>query len=275
MIKTSLTGVMAASRDLSVISNNLANSMTTGFKRSLAQFTDIGASSAAGREGAQAGNGALAQDIRRSVEQGPIMTTDAKLDVAVAGMGYLTFGDANAQPGQETSMTYSRAGKLTLDKSGRIVDASGAPLMGFSVLSGNGVGGQLQPINLSTAAGGNLANVQGVEIDSKGVVTVQLASGRTVRAAAIALATFRNDNGLKSIGGAKLQETDASGPADVQAAGRNGMGEVKQGALEGANVDLTAELMRMVQAQQAYNGNARALQTNSEMLRSSIETLIR
>jgi flagellar hook protein FlgE len=275
MIKTSLTGVMAASRDLSVISNNLANSMTTGFKRSLAQFTDIGASSAAAREGAQAGNGAMTQDIRRSVEQGPIMTTDAKLDVAIAGMGYLTFGDPNAQPGQETSMTYSRAGKLTLDKSGRVVDASGAPLMGFSVLSGNGVGGQLQPINLSSAAGGNLANVQGVEIDAKGVVTVQLASGRTVRAAAIALATFRNDNGLKSVGGAKLQETDASGPADIQAAGRNGMGEVKQGALEGANVDLTAELMRMVQAQQAYNGNARALQTNSEMLRSSIETLIR
>ena len=275
MIKTSLTGVMAASRDLSVISNNLANSMTPGFKRSMAQFTDVGASSAAGREGAQAGNGATTQDVRRSVEQGSIVTTDAKLDLAILGSGYLTFGEAGVPAGQDMTMSYSRAGKLTLNKSGQIVDSSGAPLMGFPVITGSMVGGQIQPINLTAAAGGNLANVQGVEIDAKGVVSVQLASGRSVKAAAVAIASFRNENGLKSVGGAKLQETDASGVAELQGAGRNGVGDIKQGALESANVDLTAELMRMVQAQQAYNGNARALQTNSEMLRSSIETLIR
>ncbi len=275
MIKTSLTGVMAASRDLSVISNNLANSMTTGFKRSTAQFTDIGASSVAAREGSQAGNGALTQDVRRSTEQGPLTATDAKLDVAILGSGYLTFGEAGVPTGQDMSMTYSRAGKLTLNKSGQVVDSSGAPLMGFPVITGGMVGGQIQPINLTSVAGGNLANVQGVEIDSKGVMTVQLANGRSVKAGAVALATFRNENGLKSVGGAKLRETDASGPPEMQAASRNGTGEIKQGVLEGANVDLTAVLMRMVQAQQAYNGNARALQTNSEMLRSSIETLLR
>ena len=68
-------------------------------------------------------------------------------------------------------------------------------------------------------------------------------------------------------------ETDLSGPAQIGAPSKQGMGDVKQGALEQGNVDMTAELLRMIQAQQAYNGNARALQTGSEMLRSAIETL--
>lgn len=274
MIKTSLTGVLAASRDMSVISNNLANANTTGFKRSIAQFTEITKTSEGGRPGTEAGSGALTQDVRRNTGQGALTITESSLDVAIAGSGYLVFGEPNGVPG-EMDMTYSRAGKLTLDKKGAIVDSAGNPLLGFPVLTGNMIGGQPAPINISAAAGGKPGSIQAVSIDAKGVISVQLANGKSVRAGAIALASFRNEDGLKNVTGAKLKATDASGPADLLPAGRNGLGDIRQGALEAANVDLTAELMHMVQAQQAYNGNARALQTNSEMIRSAVDTLIR
>jgi flagellar hook protein FlgE len=274
MIKTSLTGVLAASRDMAVISNNLANANTTGFKRSMAQFTEIRGSSADARPGTDAGSGALTQDIRRNTVQGSLVVTESKLDLAITGSGYLVFGDPNGVPG-EMDMTYSRAGKLTLDKSGAIVDPSGNPLLGFPVLTGNMIGGQPGPINLTAVAGGKPTNIQSVSIDAKGVISVGLADGKSVRGGAVALASFRNEDGLKNITGAKLKSTDLSGPPELQPAGRNGMGSIQQGALETANVDLTAELMHMVQAQQAYNGNARALQTNSEMIRSAVDTLTR
>jgi flagellar hook protein FlgE len=274
MIKTSLTGVLAASRDMAVISNNLANANTTGFKRSMAQFTEIRGSSADARPGTDAGSGALTQDIRRNAEQGGLVITDSKLDLAISGSGYLVFGEPNGVPG-EMDMTYSRAGKLTLDKNGAVVDSSGNPLLGFPVLTGNMIGGQPAPINLAAVAGGKPTNIQSVSIDAKGVINVVLASGKSVKAGAIAWASFRNEDGLKNITGAKLKSTDLSGPPELHAAGRNGMGGIQQGALEAANVDLTAELMHMVQAQQAYNGNARALQTNSEMIRSAVDTLTR
>jgi flagellar basal-body rod protein FlgG len=89
------------------------------------------------------------------------------------------------------------------------------------------------------------------------------------------VASFTNDSALASIGAAKLRVTDQSGPAVYHQPSRDGMGEIKQGAVEEANVDISAEMLRMIQAQQAYNGNARALQTGSEMLRSAIETLMR
>lgn len=274
MIKTSLTGVLAASRDMAVIANNLANANTTGFKRSMAQFTEIRGSSVGARPGSDAGSGALTQDIRRNSEQGGLFITDSKLDLAISGNGYLVFGEPNGVPG-EMGMTYSRAGKLTLDKDGAIVDSSGNPLLGFPILTGNMIGGQLAPINLANAAGGKPINIQGVSIDAKGVISVMLTGGKTVMGGAIALASFRNEDGLKNITGAKLKATDLSGQPELQPAGSNGMGKIQQGALEGANVDLTAELMHMVQAQQAYNGNARALQTNSEMIRSAVDTLTR
>jgi flagellar hook-basal body protein len=105
------------------------------------------------------------------------------------------------------------------------------------------------------------------------LVSVQLADGRNVKVASVALANFPNEMGLKQIGGSTLTETETSGTPEFSKASYNGTGEIKQGALEGANVDMTNEMLHMIQAQQAYNGNARALQTSSEMLRSAIETL--
>jgi flagellar hook protein FlgE len=273
MIRINMTGIGAASRDLSVTANNLANARTAGFKRSMAQFIEARSESLDARPGSDGGVGTRVDDVRRTLQQGSLDSTDKALDIAINGGGYFVYGDPKAQTGSDQNFTYSRAGSLTISANGSLTDASGAPLMGLP--NGVGAGGTPQPINLAAAAGGNLSSIQTIGIDTRGTVSVQLADGRNVKVASVALASFRNEMGLKQIGGSALAETDSSGAPEFSKPSYNGMGEIKQGALEGTNVDLTNEMLHMIQAQQAYNGNARALQTSSEMLRSATETLTR
>ena len=268
MMKTALTGVMSASRDLSVISNNLANAMTVGFKRSTSQFVDVMGLSQNDQPGVNIGQGAMTQVVRRSDSQGNIRNTDSALDLALVGPGHFTFGDANPTNG-EASYVYSRSGQLQITPAGLLVDRnSGRPLMAIS-------GGNPKPINLNSATNGNIAGIQSLSIDAKGVISISSLDGTTKSVGTLAIARFNNEDGLKNQGGAVFTETDESGPVELGRASINGVGKIQQGALEEANVDMTAEMLRMIQAQQAYNGNARALQTGSEMLRSSIETLTR
>ena len=93
MLRTPLTGLTAASKQLSVISNNLANASTAGFKKSMAQFGDVMSESAGSRPGSEAGKGVMTIATRRSVEQGGMKQTAGSLDVALQGAGYLVFGD--------------------------------------------------------------------------------------------------------------------------------------------------------------------------------------
>ena len=271
MNQTALTGVMSASRDLSVISNNLANAMTVGFKRSTSQFVDVIGTNPSERPGVTVGQGTLQQSIRRTETQGDLKTTQSALDLAIMGAGLFTFGDPNATPGADPIYSYSRAGQLKLASNGDLTDSAGRQLLGLS-LSG---GSNPKPINLLAASNGDLSKIGGISLDSKGVISVLRNDGVQTKVATVALARFTNEDGLKNLGGSIVGETDLSGPAQFSGPNTNGMGDVKQGALEQGNVDMTAELLRMIQAQQAYNGNARALQTGSEMLRSAIETLAR
>ena len=101
MNQTALTGVMSASRDLSVISNNLANAMTVGFKRSTSQFVDVMGPSQTERPGIAVGQGTLQQAVRRTETQGEIKATQSALDLAIMGAGLFTFGDPNATPGAD------------------------------------------------------------------------------------------------------------------------------------------------------------------------------
>ena len=273
MIRINMTGIGAASRDLSVTANNLANARTAGFKRSMAQFIEARSESMDARPGSETGSGTRVDDVRRTLQQGSLDSTDKTLDIAINGGGYFVYGDPKAQTASDQHLTYSRAGSLTISANGNLTDQNGAPLMGLPAGLAGGTGGTPQPINLNAATGGNLSNIQTLGIDSRGLVSVQLADGRKVKVANVALANFPNEMGLKQVGGSTLTETDNSGTPEFSKASYNGTGEIKQGALEGPNVDLTNEMLHMIQAQQAYNGNARALQTSSEMLRSAIETL--
>jgi flagellar hook protein FlgE len=276
MMNTSLTGLMAASKDLNVISNNLANASTTGFKRSMAQFQDVMGASLGN---VKLGAGAVVGEVTRITQQGPMVTTNASLDLAITGGGYFVYGDTTsasptrATAGTETVNSYSRAGQLTLNKDGYLVDPSGAPLLGYKALAGNVFSGTASPINVFAALGGDPTQMQSLSVSQSGVISATKADGTMVKVASVAMANFRNENGLQERGGNKLVATEGSGAAEMGFAGKDGLGQVQQGVLESTNVDITTELMHMVTAQQAYNGNSRALQTTSEMIRSAIETI--
>ena len=276
MMRTSLTGLVGASRDLSVVSNNLANAKTVGFKRSVAQFTDVMASSASARPGTEAGHGALTNDIRRSTAQGSLSDKGSSLDLAILGGGLFAFQQPSAEG--EADISYSRAGRLTMNAAGDIVDNSGAQLLGFGLV-GTGtsamVTDQPKPLNILSAVGGDATKIRSISVAPNGVINVTTNTGTLVPVGAVAVASFTNETALASAGSAKLKITEQSGPATYHQPTRDGMGDIKQGAVEEANVDISAEMLRMIQAQQAYNGNARALQTGSEMLRSAVETLTR
>ncbi len=271
MLRIPLTGLTAASKQLSTISNNLANANTIAFKKSNAEFGDIMAGDQGSIVNSQVGKGAKTMEVKRDIEQGSLLQTSNSLDVAIQGDGYMVFGNstsAQASGGE----TYSRAGKLTLNSDGYLVDDNGSPLMGNQSLSGTLQNPNMQPINIFKAVGNDPQNVGSISINSQGLISVVPASGGDpVKVAYIATARFENENGMQALGGNKFSASQSSGVAQYGRGGTDGFGTFAQGSLENSNVDITNELVQMIAAQQAYNGNSRALQTGSDMLRSLTE----
>ena len=280
MLRIPLTGLTAASKELSAISNNLANANTIGFKKSNAEFGDFMAPDSATVLNSEIGKGATTIGMKRNIEQGSLQQTSNSLDVALQGEGYMVFGTSTSAQASGGD-TYSRAGKLTLNADGYLVDDSGSPLMGNQSLSGTLQNPNMQPINIFKSVGNDPSNVGSISIDSQGLISVMPTSPppgwkpgdeiKPVPVAYIATARFENENGMQALGGNKFSATQSSGVAQYGRGGNDGFGTFAQGSLENSNVDITSELMQMIAAQQAYNGNSRALQTGSDMLRSLTE----
>ena len=273
MMRTSLSGLQAASKDLNVTSNNLANGQTTAFKRSVAQFGDLRVSEQATRPAVEVGQGVMTLAVQRQLQQGTFETSNSGLDVAISGGGYFTLGAGTANGDQ--TFNYSRAGNFSISNEGILINSEGLPVMGYKTAPLGSTTSPPTKIDILMAAGGSFKNIKAVNIDSNGTVSISKSDGTIVAAGTLALARFQNEGGLKEQSGVILKETTLSGAPTYGAPGKAGYGSLNQGVLESSNVDITQELVHMISAQQAYNGNSRALQTESEMLRSAAETLIR
>jgi flagellar basal-body rod protein FlgG len=251
------TGMLAQQLNVEVISNNIANINTTGYKRQRAEFHDLlyqdllragTNSSDTGTvvpSGIQLGLGVKPAAVYRIVEQGNILVTDNRLDLAINGKGYF----AVEMPTGETA--YTRAGALGRSPSGDLVTANG-----FVVQPG---------ITIPDDA-------LDVTINAQGEVFVTL-DGQTAPQSVgqIQLATFPNEAGLQAIGDNMLLETKASGLPTIGNPGSTGFGEIEQGALETSNVNVVAEITNMITAQRAYEMNSRVIQASDEMLSSIVQ----
>ena len=280
MFSVALSGLAAASQQLSAISNNLANAGTTGFKKSTANFADVMSQDPSTSLDASIGKGVTTLGMVRSTEQGALEQTSSSLDVAIQGEGYMAFSTVpasqSAAAGQsDANIAYSRSGHLTLSADGYLVDDSGAPVMGNAALPGTTLQSpNLQPINILNAVGNDPSQVGSITISPKGLVSITNPSGSsTVNAGYIAIARFENDNGLQAIGGTKFMTGTTSGQPQFGSGGSDAFGTFAQGSLEDSNVSVTSELVNMISAQQAYNANSRALQTGSDMLKSLTEQM--
>ena len=247
----SKTGMEAQQMQLDVISNNLANVSTNGFKRASAVFEDlmyqnlrqVGANSAEQSQlptGLQVGLGVRTVATSRSFAQGNLQQTSNKLDVAIQGNGFFQV----TMPDGTTN--YTRDGSFQVNSAGQLVTATGMPIA-------NGV----------TVP----ANATSIAIAGDGTVTAQVPGSTTPAGiGTIALASFINPAGLEPKGGNLYAESAASGQATAGTAGADGMGTLMQGFVETSNVNVVQELVTMIQTQRAYEMNSKAIQTSDQML---------
>jgi flagellar basal-body rod protein FlgG len=246
------TGMLAQTTNVEVISNNIANMNTTGYKRQRAEFQDLlyqdlrrvgTASSDAGTivpSGIQLGVGVRVAATYRVNEQGSLIKTDNQFDVAIRGEGYFQVQLPNG------STAYTRDGSFQVSQDGTLVTADG-----YTVLPGITVP----------------ADAVKVTINPSGQVFAKL-DGQVAETnlGAIQLATFQDDAGLENLGNNLLGETEASGAATGGNPGAAGFGNIIQGFLESSNVDAVHEITDLITAQRAYELNSKVIETSDQMM---------
>ena len=250
-LSISKTGLTAQDKQLTTISNNLANASTVGFKRDRAVFEDLlyqiqrqpGAQSSESTlvpSGIQLGTGVRVASTQKEFTTGSLQVTDQPLDMAVNGRGFfqILLPDGN--------VAYTRNGEFHLSADGEIVSADGLVL---------------QP---------NIAlpdNTSNVTISRDGVVSalVQGEPSPTV-AGNIQLADFINPAGLQAIGSNLFLESASSGSVQTGAPDANGFGSIVQGSVENSNVNIVEELVNLITTQRTYEMNSRVIQTADQML---------
>jgi flagellar basal-body rod protein FlgG len=248
------TGMLAQQLNTEVISNNIANMTTTGFKRQRAEFQDLlyqslrrvgAASSDAGTivpAGVQVGAGVQSAAVYRIHQQGNMQVTDNPLDLAISGHGFFQV----ELPDGETA--YSRAGSFQLNAEGEVVTADGFRVIGPGAVPEDAVEITVNP------SGEILVTLDG-EVEPQNIGQFQMA-------------TFANPTGLEAIGGNNFLETPASGDAITGTPQADGFGEIKQGMLETSNVNIVSEITQLISAQRAYEMNSKVITTTDEMMRS-------
>jgi flagellar basal-body rod protein FlgG len=252
---TAATGMAAQELNVQVISNNIANMRTTGFKKQRAAFQDL-IYDHVRRVGAQAsdqgtilpvgvdiGGGVKTVGTPRIMTQGTLSTTGNDLDLAVRGEGFFKIQMPDG------TYAYTRDGSFTTDNTGRVVTSNGNPL---------------QPtITIPTGA-------SGITIASNGQVSVTVAGSTTPTVIGqIGLTRFINKTGLQPQGDNLFIETGASGPPQDGIANADGYGDIQQQTLEQANVEAVTEISDLISAQRAYEMNAKVVSAADQMLQST------
>lgn len=246
------TGMQAQQLNIEVISNNIANLSTTGFKSSRAEFQDMlyenlrtvgSASSDAGTllpSGLQVGLGVKPVATYRIEQQGNINVTNNTYDLAINGRGFFQI----QKPDGTTA--YSRAGSFQLNSSGQMVTADGYQVLPSITVPQNAIA-------VTVNASGQ------VQATIEGQVALQTLGQ-------LQLATFANPVGLQAVGNNLLQETDSSGSPIVGNPQAAGFGSIVQGSLELSNVDVVNQITNLITAQRAYEMNSKVIKTADEMM---------
>jgi flagellar basal-body rod protein FlgG len=246
----SKTGVQAQDAKLQAIANNLANVNTVGFKRDRVVFEDLhyqvdaqpGAQSADNTvsNGVQLGNGTRLVGTQKVFTNGSIQTTSQQLDVAISGNGFLQVRRPNGDA------AFTRAGQLQIDANGTLVNAQGLPLVP-----------QITVPNNATA----------ITIAENGTVSATVpGQSAPTEIGALTLTGFINPAGLLALGENLFSETAASGAPTEGRPGDGALGKLKQGALEGSNVQVVEEMVDMIAAQRTYEMNTKVLSAADNML---------
>jgi flagellar basal-body rod protein FlgG len=245
--------MVAQQKDIDVISNNIANINTTGFKQDRTEFQDLmyqslnytaGSTSATSNNptGIDTGLGVRVAGIQKNFIQGSLKETGNSLDIAIQGDGFFKI----TTPAGETA--YSRNGAFKLDGEGSMVNGQGFKLEPEIVIPSN-------LVNVSVAQDGTVS-------------ATDPTSGDITTLGQITIVDFINSAGLSPQGNSLYLATTTSGDAIEGTPGLNGIGTLRQGMLEGSNVQLVTEMVNLITAQRGYEANSKAITTTDTMLQT-------
>ncbi len=245
-------GMESQQMNLDVISNNLANVNTTGYKESKLQFQDLlyqttraaGSQQGGGNElpgSLQIGQGSIPVATERIFTQGDLSQTGGNLDIAIQGQGFFQVQMPDG------TLAYTRDGSFKTNSQGQIVTSDGYPVQGG-----------FQPVPTGTT---------NITISATGAITYTTPSGIT--SSQIQLSNFNNPGGLQAIGQNLYTETQASGTPLLGQPTQNGLGQLQQGYLELSNVSVVQEMVNLILAQRAYEVNSKAVQAADQMMQDS------
>ncbi|HLZ05695.1 MAG TPA: flagellar basal-body rod protein FlgG [Bradyrhizobium sp.] len=254
-LHTAATGMAAQELNVQVISNNIANLRTTGYKKQTAAFQDliyehvrrIGAQSSDQGTilpvGIDLGGGVKTVGTPRTMTQGTLSQTGNDLDLAITGEGFFKI----LMP--DGTFQYTRDGTFQMDNQGRIVTAQGNPVQPSITIPNN---------------------ASGITINAQGQVSVTLPGSTTSQIIGqIQLTRFINKAGLQPVGDNQFTDTPASGPPQDGVANAEGYGKITQGSLEQANVDVVSEMSDLIAAQRAYEMNAKVISAADQMMQTT------
>jgi len=254
-LQIAATGMLAQQLNVEVISQNIANMRTTGYKRQRPEFQDLlyqdlrrvgAASSETGTvvpSGIQLGLGVKTGSIYRIHTQGTILNTEKDLDLSIRGEGYFQV----TLPNGNTS--YTRAGAFELDATGALVTLDGYRIDPAITIP---------------------ANARSISINSEGGIQVLTdETSAPTNVGQLELAIFVNKSGLEAIGDNLYLETPASGSPTTGTPGSTGIGSLLQGSLEQSNVNAVSEISDLIAAQRAYEMNAKIISATDEMMQAT------
>jgi flagellar basal-body rod protein FlgG len=252
------TGMQAQESNITVISNNLANASTPGFKVSRAQFQDLlyvnqrqaGTQSSQVSfvpTGSSIGLGTKVAAVDQIFTEGELDNTGNPLDVAIQGDGFFQVSMPDG------SIAYTRDGSFRLDQNGRLVTLDGYTLMpGITVPQG----------------------AQNITIGPDGTISAQVGTQTApTQLGQLQIVRFVNPAGLQPKGQNLYTQTQASGSPQVGIGGQNGFGSVNQGFLEMPNDSVVQELVGLIEAQRAYEAGSKAVETGNEMQETANELI--
>ena len=252
-LRTAASGMYAQQINIEVVSNNIANINTTGFKKNKADFQDLMyqevkinplTSATPGVEDTstskiQIGNGVKPAASTKIFAQGDITQTQNQMDLAIQGEGFFQVRKADG------TFAYTRDGSFKINAEGKIVTTNGNVLEPGFVLN---------------------SDIASISVGKDGTVTAHDVTGGSVALGNIELARFMNNGGLVALGDNLYGETTASGSPILGTPGVQGFGEIHQGYLESSNVDIVEEMIAMIAAQRAYEINSKTVKTVEDMM---------
>jgi flagellar hook protein FlgE len=248
-----VTGLQADENWLSGLSQNVANSATTGFKTTTTHFETL-----VDQMNQASGIGVNSRSFVAANAQGDVVGSSSPTNLAIQGNGFFVVSDAYGN----TFLT--RDGSFSPNSSGNLVNESGYYLMGAPV-SGSSSLSSLRPVNVVQPGSGS-SSVSNVTVGSNGVLSFAYSNGASIPAYSLPLANVASPQSMTAINGTAFSPNTNSGPAQIGPAGANGLGTVSASSLENSTTSLASALESLIQAQSSYQFNSQSFKTGDKII---------